>query len=173
MPTISPARTSKSIGPAAPCGCRPRTCRRGSPIVRLPAGYSDSILRPTIDAMRLSWSNSAIGLHVTRPPSRRIVTRSPISNISSRWWLTYMIAWPSSRSAWMRASSAFVSLSDSAVVGSSKMSTRGVGAEHLGDLDELADGQRERRDLGARVEPVQADALEHRRATGGAARPGG
>ena len=36
-----------------------------------------------------------------------------------------MIAWPSSRSWWMRASSALVSDSDSAVVGSSKMITRG------------------------------------------------
>jgi hypothetical protein len=73
-----------------------------------------------------------------------------------------MTAWPSSRSAWMRASSAFVSLSDSAVVGSSKIEHARRLAEHLGDLDELADGQRQRADLGRRVEPVEADALEHR-----------
>ena len=36
-----------------------------------------------------------------------------------------MTAWPSSRRPWMRASSALVSDSDSAVVGSSKISTRG------------------------------------------------
>ena len=84
MPTISPARTSKSIGATAPAGRSPRTFRRGSPIVRLDAGYSDSILRPTIDAISESWSKSLIGLLVTSPPSRRIVTRSPISNISSR-----------------------------------------------------------------------------------------
>ena len=125
MPRISPARTSKSIGAAAPAGSSPLTFRRTSPIVRLVAGYSDSIWRPTIDAIRLSWSNSDIGLHVTRPPSRSTVTRSPISNISSRWWVTYITAWPSSRSWWIRASSALVSASDSAVVGSSKISTRG------------------------------------------------
>ena len=125
IPTISPARTSKSIGATAPAGRSPRTFRRGSPIVRLDAGYSDSILRPTIEAISESWSKSLIGLLVTSPPSRRTVTRSPISNISSRWWVTYITAWPSSRSWWIRASSAFVSLSDSAVVGSSKMSTRG------------------------------------------------
>src|SRR3954454_15822270 len=35
-------------------------------------------------------------------------------------------------------------------------------AEHLGDLDELLRGERQRRDLGARVEPVEPDAIEHR-----------
>ena len=85
MPRISPERTSKEIGCLTPAGLRPsifsRTC---SPTVRSDAGYSDSILRPTIEAMRLSWSNCAIGAVVTWQPSRRIVTRSPISNISSR-----------------------------------------------------------------------------------------
>jgi hypothetical protein len=42
-----------------------------------------------------------------------------------------MIAWPSSRSEWMRASSALVSDSDSAVVGSSKISTRGLAPSTL------------------------------------------
>jgi len=35
-------------------------------------------------------------------------------------------------------------------------------AEDLGDLDELLGGERQRRDLGARVQPVQPDPLEHR-----------
>ena len=82
-------------------------------------------MRPTIDAISESWSNSLIGLETASLPSRSTVTRSPMSNISSRWCDTYMIACPSSRSWWMRASSAFVSDSDSAVVGSSKMITRG------------------------------------------------
>ena len=84
MPRISPERSSKEIGCLTPAGRRPSILRRTSPIVRSVAGYSDSILRPTIDAIRLSWSNCAIGAVVTRQPSRRIVTRSPISNISSR-----------------------------------------------------------------------------------------
>ena len=83
-------------------------------------------MRPTIEPISPSWSISLIRAVLANLPSRRIVTRSPISNISSRWCETYMIAWPSSRSWWMRASSAFVSLSDSAVVGSSKISTRGL-----------------------------------------------
>ena len=127
MPRISPALTSKSIAFSVPAGLRPTTFSRASPSLRSGlCGYSDSILRPTIEAISPSWSSSVIIAVRANLPSRRTVTRSPISNISSRWCETYMIAWPSSRSPWMRASSAFVSDSDSAVVGSSKIRTRGL-----------------------------------------------
>ena len=84
MPRISPERTSKEIGFVTPAGRSPDTFIRTSPIVRSIAGYSDSILRPTIDAISESWSSSLIAFEVTKQPSRRIVTRSPIANISSR-----------------------------------------------------------------------------------------
>ena len=173
MPRISPGAHLEvdrlAPRPAAAGRRRAGAC---SPIVRSPAGYSDSILRPTIDAMRLSWSKSAIGLQVTRPPSRRIVTRSPISNISSRWWLHVhdRVALVAQRvdAGQQRLGLALRQRRRRLVEDEHAR----VGAEHLGDLDELADGQRQRRDLGVGVQPVQADALEHRRATGGAARRG-
>ncbi len=73
-----------------------------------------------------------------------------------------MIAWPSSRSWWIRASSAFVSLSDSAVVGSSKMSTRGDAPSTFAISTSCWVASDSVADLRARVEPVEADALEHR-----------
>ena len=73
-----------------------------------------------------------------------------------------MIAWPSSRSPWMRASSALVSLSDRAVVGSSKMSTRGLAPSTLAISTSWRTASESVVDLGVGIQPVQADALEHR-----------
>ena len=51
IPRISPARTSNEIGFVTPAGRSPDTFIRTSPIVRSVEGYSDSILRPTIEAI--------------------------------------------------------------------------------------------------------------------------
>ena len=127
MPTISPARTSKSIGAAAPRGlqaARPSAAARRS--CGSPPGTATRSCGPTIEAISESWSKSVIGAVVTSPPSRRTVTRSPISNISSRWWRDVhdrvaLVA--QLRGSGRAAPSSRVS--DSAVVGSSKISTRG------------------------------------------------
>ena len=73
----------------------------------------------------------------------------------------------------MRASSAFVSDSDSAVVGSSKISTRGDAPSTFAISTSCWVASDSVADLGVRVEPVEPDALEHRRRLLAQLAPGG
>ena len=108
---------ARGTGPG-PRGPRPRSSASSGTW-----GASSKMVRPTIIEMMSSMVTASMSTVSTCWPSRMTVTRSAISRSSSRRWEMWTTPLPCSRSERMMRNSSSISVSVSAAVGSSMMST--------------------------------------------------
>ncbi len=149
MPTISPARTSNdtSLEPAGRREVLDAQDRVGAVHAGTAVGYCSSMLAADHQADEFVLAGSTPGTSATKCPSRSTATVSPISAISSRWWLMNSIPTPRARSSRDDPEERLGLVAGECCRGLVQDQDPRVHAQRLRDLDQLLSGDAELADL--------------------------